>query len=92
MRTDTNGTPPVNLEVGDRRHHPVHVFHDPDRPGSTPSAHTGRMSAELGIARALSGVAATVWLGIVAHQLTVHQFGQVTLVLSLGSSPPPVPI
>lgn len=43
------------------------------------------MSAELGIARALSGVVATAWLGIAAHQLTVYQFGQVTLVLSLGS-------
>ncbi|HZQ79135.1 MAG TPA: oligosaccharide flippase family protein [Acidimicrobiia bacterium] len=75
----------MNLEVGDRWHHPVHVFHDPDRPGAAPAAHTGRMSAELGVARALSGVAATVWLGIVAHQLTVRQFGQVTLVLSLGS-------
>lgn len=75
----------MNLEVGERWHHPVHVFHDPARAGATASTHAGRMSAELGVARALSGVAATVWLGIVAHQLTVHQFGQVTLVLSLGS-------
>jgi O-antigen/teichoic acid export membrane protein len=43
------------------------------------------MSAELGVARALSGVVATAWLGIAAHQLTVYQFGQVTLVLSLGA-------
>jgi O-antigen/teichoic acid export membrane protein len=43
------------------------------------------MSAELAIGRAASGLLATAWLGIAAHQLTVYQFGQVTLVLSLGS-------
>jgi O-antigen/teichoic acid export membrane protein len=47
--------------------------------------HMGRMATELAVARALSGVVATVWLGIAAHQLSVRQFGQVALVLSLGS-------
>jgi len=78
----------MDLEIGARWHHPVHVFHGRDRPAGAPateSGHSGRMSAELGIARAASGVIATAWLGIAAHQLTVYQFGQVTLVLSLGS-------
>jgi hypothetical protein len=39
----------------------------------------------LGIARAVNGLLTTAWLAIVAHQLSVSQFGQVTLVLSLGS-------
>ncbi len=78
----------MDLDIGARWHHPVHVFHGRDRPGAaagTGEARSGRMSTEIGIARALSGVVATAWLGIVAHQLTVYQFGQVTLVLSLGS-------
>ena len=78
----------MDLDISTRWHHPVHVFHDPSRPGAAPakgSRHSTRMSAELGIARALSGVVATAWLGIAAHQLSVYQFGQVTLVLSLGS-------
>ena len=77
----------MDMEVGGRWHHPVHVFHGRDRPGApgTKMSQSGRMSAELGIARAVSGVVATAWLGIAAHQLTVYQFGQVTLVLSLGS-------
>jgi len=78
----------MDLEIGGRWHHPVNVFHGRDRPAGAPaseSSHSGRMSAELGIARAVSGLIATAWLGIAAHQLTVYQFGQVTLVLSLGS-------
>ena len=76
----------MDLDISTRWHHPVHVFHDPNRPGSQKArGHSTRMSAELGIARAVSGVVATAWLGIAAHQLTVYQFGQVTLVLSLGS-------
>jgi O-antigen/teichoic acid export membrane protein len=43
------------------------------------------MSAQLGVARAVAGLLTTAWLGIVAHQLTINQFGQVTLVLSLGA-------
>ena len=84
----TGGGSRLDLEIGGRWHHPVHVFHGRERPKGAPSvepSHAGRMSAELGIARALSGVVATAWLAIVAHQLTVYQFGQVTLVLSLGS-------
>ena len=78
----------MDLEIGGRWHHPVNVFHGRDRPAGAPAteaAHSGRMSAELGIARAVSGLIATAWLGIAAHQLTVYQFGQVTLVLSLGA-------
>jgi O-antigen/teichoic acid export membrane protein len=78
----------MELEIGGRWHHPVTVFHDrgrrvgDGRPGRDASR---RMSLELGVSRALSGALATVWLGLVAHQLSVHQFGEVTLVLSLGS-------
>jgi O-antigen/teichoic acid export membrane protein len=79
-----DGEAAMDLEIGGRWHHPVHVFHGRDRPAGAP-AHSGRMSVELGIARAVSGVVATAWLGIAAHQLSVYQFGQVTLVLSLGS-------
>src|SRR5665213_724244 len=78
----------MELEIGDRWHHPVHVFHGRSRTagGAVDSEpRSGRMSLELGVARALSGVLATAWLGIAAHQLTVDQFGQVTLVLSLAS-------
>jgi O-antigen/teichoic acid export membrane protein len=64
----------MDLDIGARWHHQVRR-----PPGS------GRMGAELGIARAVSGLLTTAWLGIVAHQLSVSQFGEVTLVLSLGS-------
>ena len=47
--------------------------------------HLGRMSAELGVGRALGGVTATVWLALAAHHLSVREFGQLALVLSLGS-------
>src|SRR5579872_3202537 len=78
----------MELEIGGRWHHPVGVFHDRQRPvrnGRPEVDKSRRMSLELGVSRALSGALATVWLGVVAHQLTVRQFGQVTLVLSLGS-------
>src|SRR5579872_13942 len=78
----------MELEIGGRWHHPVGVFHDRQRPvrnGRPEVDKSRRMSLELGVSRALSGALATVWLGVVAHQLSVRQFGQVTLVLSLGS-------
>ncbi len=77
----------MDLEISGRWHHPVHVFPGRERRANAPEGpvHPGRMSAEIGIARAVSGVVATAWLGIAAHQLSVYQFGQVTLVLSLGS-------
>ncbi|MDP9073887.1 MAG: oligosaccharide flippase family protein [Actinomycetota bacterium] len=43
------------------------------------------MSTELGIGRALGGVAATAWLAVAAHRLSITNFGRLTLVLSLGS-------
>jgi O-antigen/teichoic acid export membrane protein len=64
----------MDLDIGARRHHQVRQ----------PSG-SGRMSAQLGITRAAGGLLTTAWLAIVAHQLTLNQFGQVTLVLSLGS-------
>jgi O-antigen/teichoic acid export membrane protein len=76
----------LDLEIGRRWQHPIHVEHGRTRPpGARAAVRTGRMATELAIARALSGAVATVWLGIVAHQLSVRQFGQVALVLSLGS-------
>jgi O-antigen/teichoic acid export membrane protein len=78
----------MELEIGSRWHHPVGVFHDRHRPlreGRPGVDNSRRMSLELGVSRAISGALATVWLGVVAHQLSVRQFGQVTLVLSLGS-------
>jgi O-antigen/teichoic acid export membrane protein len=67
-------SPAMDLELGARWHHQVR------RPSGS-----GRMSAQLGVTRAAAGLLTTVWLAVVAHQLTVDQFGQVTLVLSLGS-------
>jgi len=64
----------MELDLGERWHHQLR------RPSGA-----GRMSAQLGIARAVAGLLTTAWLAILAHQLTVSQFGQVTLVLSLGS-------
>jgi hypothetical protein len=64
----------MDLDLGARWHHPVR------RP-----AGSGRMGAQLGVARAVAGLLTTAWLGIVAHQLTINQFGQVTLVLSPGA-------
>lgn len=78
----------MELEIGGRWHHPVAVFHDRDRrvrDGGPNIDKSRRMSLELGVSRAVSGVLATVWFGVVAHQLSVRQFGMVTLVLSLGS-------
>ena len=78
----------MDLELGARWAHPVAVFHGRARhPGAPehPAGRSGRMSLELAVARAASGALATIWLGIVAHQLSVPQFGQVTLVLSLGA-------
>ncbi|HEX3612408.1 MAG TPA: oligosaccharide flippase family protein [Sporichthyaceae bacterium] len=43
------------------------------------------MSTQLGVARAVGGLLTTLWLAVVARQLSVAQFGEVTLVLSLGS-------
>src|SRR5205807_4286471 len=47
--------------------------------------HVGRMSLELGIGQAVAGVVATLWLALAAHHLSVRLFGELTLVLSLGS-------
>lgn len=43
------------------------------------------MSVELGVGQAIAGVIATAWLALAAHHLSVKQFGELTLVLSLGS-------
>jgi O-antigen/teichoic acid export membrane protein len=78
----------VELDLGGRWDHPIGIFHGRARRAGAPEHHTrhaGRMSVELAVARAASGALATLWLGIVAHQVSVYQFGQVTLVLSLGS-------
>ncbi|HEX3826562.1 MAG TPA: oligosaccharide flippase family protein [Sporichthyaceae bacterium] len=64
----------MDLHIGARWHHQIRK----------PSG-SDRMGVELGIARALSGLLTTAWFGIVAHQLSVSQFGEVALVLSLGS-------
>jgi O-antigen/teichoic acid export membrane protein len=78
----------MELEIGGRWRHPVGVFHDrtrPEREARPAIDKSRRMSIQLGVSRAVSGALATVWLGVIAHQLSVRQFGQVTLVLSLGS-------
>ncbi len=78
----------MELELGGRWNHPIGVFHGRRRRADAPEhhiGHSGRMSVELAVARAASGALATLWFGIIAHQISVAQFGQVTLVLSLGS-------
>jgi O-antigen/teichoic acid export membrane protein len=78
----------MELDLGDRWNHTVAVFHEGERRVRRPrptTDRTRRMSVQLGIARLISGALATAWFGVMAHQLTVRQFGQVALVLSLGS-------
>ena len=76
----------MELGISERWHHPAHA-HLEGCAHAHPAApaHIGRMSAELGIGQAIGGVIATGWLALAAHHLTVREFGQLTLVLSLGA-------
>ena len=76
----------MELNISERWHHPAHAHGGQCPHQAVPTgAHVGRMSAELAAGRALGGVIATAWFGIAAHALSVRQFGQLALVLSLGS-------
>jgi O-antigen/teichoic acid export membrane protein len=76
----------VELSISERWHHPAHA-HGADCAHQQKDAprHVGRMSLELGIGQAVAGVVATLWLALAAHHLSVRLFGELTLVLSLGS-------
>jgi O-antigen/teichoic acid export membrane protein len=74
--------------ISDRWHHGVLAHgRDCEHQDAHPShgRHVGRMTVELGVGRAVGGICSAAWLGIAAHRLSVHQFGQLTLLLSLGS-------
>ena len=76
----------MELNISERWHHPAHAHGGQCPHQAVPTgAHVGRMSAELAAGRALGGVIVTAWFGIAAHALSVRQFGQLALVLSLGS-------
>jgi len=76
----------VDLEISSRWHHPAHA-HTPNcrHVQATAPRHVGRMSVELGVGQAVAGVIATAWLALAAHHLSVRLFGELTLILSLGS-------
>lgn len=79
----------MDLGVGGRWQHPLHRAGCRDDDESIyhqhPHGNAGKMSFQIGAAEGIGGLVTAAWLGIAAHMLSIHQFGALTLVLSLGS-------